>query len=46
VTQTKNGQNKILSRPRVVALNHGSASIEQKSEGNPDIKLTVTPTFQ
>lgn len=46
VNQSKDGRTKVLSRPRVVALNHGTASIEQSSEGSAGtLKLTVTPAF-
>ena len=46
VTEMKNGKSRVVSRPRVVALNHESASIEQKSEDHSGIKLTVTPAFE
>ena len=45
VKQNKASVSKVLSQPRLIVLNGQSASIEQHSTDQPDLKLTVTPKF-
>jgi hypothetical protein len=45
ISRAIGSQTRVLSKPRVIARNNSTASLEQRSKDQPTLKLTVTPTF-
>jgi spore coat protein U-like protein len=45
VKRTRNGETTLLSSPKVATLSGETATVEQKAQGMPALKLTVTPTL-